>query len=69
MIVSRFSFSLSPPLSLQVNYRQAVLFHCGHTLSVPVYYNVHHHPACSWDALQMLSKGIIHAHVLSLSPL
>lgn len=41
----------------QINYRQAVLFYCGHTLSVPVYYNVHHHSACSWDALQMLSKG------------
>ncbi|KAF3842006.1 hypothetical protein F7725_023957 [Dissostichus mawsoni] len=42
---------------LLVNYRQAILLHCGNTLSVPVYYNVHHHSACSRDALQMLSKA------------
>lgn len=48
-----FIYFLSLPSSffLQVNNRQKVLFHCGHTLHVPVYYNVHHYFACSWDAL------------------
>lgn len=49
-------------LLFQVHYRQEVLFYCGHPLSVPVYYNVHHHPTCSWDALQMLSKGTYSTH-------